>query len=58
MNREDIKGMMKELDKRKVMEPGGVSGCILKKCRQEMAESIYDKTYWSLKTKIPKKWKC
>ena len=33
---------MKELGERKAIGPDGVSGCILKECRQEMAEPIHD----------------
>ena len=32
--------MMKELDEGKAIGPDGVSGYILKECRQEMAEPI------------------
>ena len=33
---------MKELDERKAIGSEGVSGYILKECRQEMSESIYE----------------
>ena len=33
---------MKELNERKAIGPDGVSGYILKECRQEMAEPIHD----------------
>ena len=50
--------MMKELDERKVIVPNGVSGYILKECRQEMAELIDDIIECSIKTgKVPKEWK-
>ena len=42
--------MMKELDKRKAIEPDGISGYILKECRQEMAEPIHDIIECSIKT--------
>ena len=38
INREKIK----ELAERKAIGPNGVSGYILKECRQEMAEPIHD----------------
>ena len=44
--------MIKELDKRKAIGPDGVSGNILKECKQEMAEPIYDN-----KTEVPKECK-
>ena len=34
--------MMKDLEERKAIGPDGISGYILKECRQEMAESIND----------------
>ena len=34
--------MMKELDEKKTIAPNGVSGYILKECRQEIAEPIHD----------------
>ena len=43
ISREEIEEMMKELDERKAIGPDGVSGYILKECRQEMAEPIHDK---------------
>ena len=50
--------MMKKLDKRKAIEPDGVSGYILKECRQEMAEPIHNIIECSLKTgKVPKECK-
>ena len=53
-----IDKVMKELDEKKIIGPGGVSGYILKQCRQEMAEPIHDIIECSLKTrKVPKEWK-
>ena len=50
--------MMKELDERKAIGPDGVSGYILKKCRQEMTEPIHDIIECSIKTgTVPKEWK-
>ena len=37
INREEIKEMMKKLDKRQTIGPDGTSGNILKECRQKMA---------------------
>ena len=42
INREEIREIVQELDERKVIEPDGVSGYILKECKQEMAEPIRD----------------
>ena len=54
----EIKEMTKELDERKTIGPDEVSGYILKKCRQKMAESIYDIIECSFKTeKVSKEWK-
>ena len=49
---------MKELDEKKAIGPDGVSGYILKECKQEMAEPIHDTIECSLRTeKVPKEWK-
>ena len=46
------------MDERKAIGSDGVSGYILKECRQEMAESIYDIIGCSIKTgKVTKEWK-
>ena len=37
IDRKEIK-VVKELDERKAIEPDGISGYILKECRQEMSE--------------------
>ena len=47
--------MMKELDERKAIGPDGVSGYILKECRQEMAEPIHDIGECFIKTGSPKR---
>ena len=58
INREEIKEIMKELDERKTIGPDGISGYILKECKQEMAESIHDIIECSFKTReVPKEWK-
>ena len=49
ISREEIEEMMKELDETKAMGPDGVSGYILKECRQEMAEPIHDIIECSIK---------
>ena len=57
-NREMIKEMMKELDERKAIGPKEVSAYILKECKQEMAQPIYDIIKCSLKIRIVLKvWK-
>ena len=48
----------KELDERKAIGPGGVSGYILKECRQKMGEPIHDIMECSIKTeKVLKEWR-
>ena len=50
INREEIQEMMKELDLREAIGPDGVSGYILKECRQQIAEPVNDIIECSLKT--------
>ena len=50
ISKKEIEEMMKKLDERKVIGPDGVSGYILRKCKQEMAESIHDIIECSIKT--------
>ena len=50
ISREEIEELMKELDERKAIGPDGVSGYILKECKQEMAEPIHDIIEYSIKT--------
>ena len=58
IEREEIKEIMEKLDERKAIGPDGVSGYILEKCRQEMAEPIHDIIECYIKTgKIPREWK-
>ena len=59
LNREEIKEMLKELQKRKgIRRDKEVSGYNLKKCRQEMDEPIFYINECSLKTgKVSKEWK-
>ena len=58
MSLKEIEEMMKKLDERKAIRPDGVSGYILKKCRQEMAEPIHNINECSVKTgKVLKEWK-
>ena len=58
ISREEIEEMMKELDERKAIGPDGVSGYILKECRQEMAEPIHDIIECSIETgKVLKEWR-
>ena len=42
INREEIKEIMNELDEKRAIGADGVSGYMLKECKQEMAESIHD----------------
>ena len=58
INKEEIKDMMQDLDEGKAILVDGVAGYILKKCRQEMAESFHDIIQCTMQTgKVPKKWK-
>ena len=58
ISREEIEEMVKELDERKAIGPDGVSGYILKGCRQEIAKPIHDINECSIKTgKVPKEWR-
>ena len=55
ISREEIEEMIKEMDEQKAIGPDGVSGYILKECRQEMAEPIHDIIECFIKTgKVPK----
>ena len=50
--------MMKELDEKKAIGSDGVSGNILKECRQDMAEPIHDIIECSIRTrKVSKEWR-
>ena len=59
ISKKEIEEMMKELDRRNERKgPDGVSGYILKECRQKIAEPIHDIIECSIKTeKVPKEWK-
>ncbi len=49
---------MEELEERKVTWPNGVSGFILKECRKQLIEPVYDIIKCSLSTgRVPKEWK-
>ena len=48
-HRDEIKEI-KKLNKKKAIGPNGVSGYILKECRQEMTEPIHDIIECSLRT--------
>ena len=50
ISKKEIEEMMKEVDERKAIGPDGVSGYILKECRQQMAEPIHDIIECSIKT--------
>ena len=59
LNKEEIKEIIKELEKRKTIGPDSVSGYMLKKCRQEMDVPVFFYIIeCSLKTgTVPKEWK-
>ena len=54
----EILKLMEELEDGKAMGPDGVSGCILKACREELVEPIYDIIKYSLASgTVPVEWK-
>ena len=57
INKRRDKEMMKELDEKKTIGQEGISGSILKECRQEMRYSNHYLIECSLKTgKVTKNW--
>ncbi len=58
VTQEDIYKMMEGLEVRKAMGPDGISGFILKECRKQLMEPVFDIINCSLKTgRVPKEWK-
>ncbi len=58
VERKEIKRLLEELDTRKAMGPDEVNGWILKECREELEEPIWEIINSSLKEgKVPKEWK-
>ena len=58
VERKEIKRLLEELDARKAMGPDEVNGWILKECREEMEEPIWEIINSSLKEgKLPEEWK-
>ncbi len=54
----EVYTMMEELEERKATGPDGVSGFILKECRKQLIEPLFDIIKCSLSTgRVPKEWK-
>ena len=54
----EIYKLMEKMDVRKAMGPDGVSGWILKECKEQLVEPIWDIINSSLKEgKVPREWK-
>ncbi len=54
----EVYKMMEKLEERKATEPDGVSSFILKECRKQLIEPVYDIIKCSLSTgRVPKEWK-
>ncbi len=55
---EEIHKIMEEVEERKAIGPDGVSGFILKECRNQLVEPAYDIIKCSVSTgKVPKEWR-
>ena len=58
VNKQEVMKLMKELKERKALDPDGVSGFILKECRNQLVVPIYDIIKCSIVTgKVPREWK-
>ena len=58
VNKEEIYELLGELEERKAVGPDGVSGYILKECRNELVRPIYDIIKCSITTgTVPKEWR-
>lgn len=58
VKKQDIKNLLETLDVRKAMGPDGVNGWILKECKEELEEPVWDIINTSLKEgRVPKEWK-
>ena len=58
VDRQEIRKLLENLDVRKAIGPDDVSGWILKECRDQLVEPIWDIIDSSLKEgKVPKEWK-
>ena len=58
VSKQEIHKLMEELEDGKAMGPDGVSGSILKACREELAVPIYDIIQYSLASgTVPVEWK-
>ena len=58
VDKEELMGIMKNLDGRKAMGPDAVSGQVLKECCKELLEPLYNIINCSINTgKVPREWK-
>ena len=58
VERKEMKRIFEKLDIRKAMGPDGVSKWILKECREELVEPVWDIISTSLmEGAVPKEWK-
>ncbi len=57
VSKEEIYKMMEELDVRKAMGPDGISGLVLKECKKQLIEPIYDINSSLKSGKVPKEWR-
>ncbi|XP_050692945.1 uncharacterized protein LOC126983856 [Eriocheir sinensis] len=58
IDKEEIKKLLGELEEGKAVGPDGVSGFMLKECRNELVGPIYDIIRCSIKTgTVPREWK-
>ena len=58
VDKEELMSIMRKLDGRKAMGPDAVSGQVLKECRKELLEPLYNIINCSINTgKVPKEWK-
>ena len=58
VNKDEVYELMKQLEERKAVGPDGISGQILKECKNQLIDPIYDLIKCSVQTgKVPKEWK-
>lgn len=58
VSKEEIKGFLENMDVRKAMGPDGVSGWVLKECREQLTDPVWELVNSSIKEgKVPQEWK-
>ena len=57
VSRHEIKELLKNLEERKAIGPDGVSGHVLKECREQLIKPICDIIELSKQGKVPNEWK-